>query len=249
MKQLFTYLILAISFNFLACGSSPKYDNLTILNPRKTYTYRAILLTPSGETLSDDRIMLRPAGRPWSGQPDRQTEVLCEMNYSEEDVRKLSPLSKTSVGREWTRCDMTGGIENRKEFWMHPVRENQYFKTEVAPFPQVKFPISKEKTWESTVTIYSGWGIFNGSKTESQYRQIGQALRDYPFQKALSFWKYQAVGANTRVGTSELAYCFHPEYGFTEMSYTFYDGEKLLLTLEGVEQNKPAPVDAQPSGE
>ncbi|UOG74005.1 hypothetical protein MTX78_18005 [Hymenobacter tibetensis] len=224
----------------LPVSTSP--DSLTIFNPNRTYHYRALFISPTGDTLSQERITLRPSGQPWAGQPKRQTAFQIEYHYTPHDSLTFLALPNPKTTRSdkplpywWSRSQHTGAIENRHEIWMHPIRGNQYEYTEVAPFPQVK-PDSLRVggRWrEKPLYILMGWGAFKGKVTPN-YQAEKQETRQYGALHLPGCWLIHAVGLHNKLGESFLDFYFHPSYGFTEMHYRLYDGTRISFVLEQV---------------
>lgn len=72
----------------------------------------------------------------------------------------------------------TGVIENERQLWMHPFRSNQYNFTEVAPFPEVKFPVEVGREWSSSLGIGAGWGDWDNTIVSNYYKVVGKECTD-----------------------------------------------------------------------
>ncbi|TGD80852.1 hypothetical protein [Hymenobacter wooponensis] len=132
----------------------------------------------------------------------------------------------------WSRTETTGAKENKQEVWMHPIRGNQYTYTEIAPYPQVLLDsLQFGGTWQHTMSILMGWGAFKG-KSINRYRVDKQEPRQYGNLVLPACWLIRAVAQHSKLGRSYLDFYFHPDYGFTEMNYRFYDGAKISFVLE-----------------
>ncbi|UOR05600.1 hypothetical protein MUN82_00525 [Hymenobacter aerilatus] len=229
-----------LSLASLLPARQPLPDSLVIFNANRTYHYHAVFVSPTGDTLSQERITFQPLGQPWVGQPKRQTGFQVRYTYTTQDSLTFlaypNPKTKRLDKPEkywWHNQETTGAIENRQEIWMHPIRGNQYAYTEVAPFPQVK-PASLQAGggWqENPLYIMMGWGAFKGKVTPT-YQVDRQATRQYGSLTLPDCWLIHAVGEHSKLGKSYLDFYFHPQYGFTEMHYRFYDGTRISFVLE-----------------
>ncbi|SDX90362.1 hypothetical protein [Hymenobacter psychrophilus] len=220
-------------------GSGPT-DSLIIFNANRTYHYRAVFISPTGDTLSRERVTLQPSGEPWIAQKKVQTAFRVIFNNSPQDSATFSVrLNPESKGPDkpkrynWIKSYTTGAKEDKQEVWIHPIRDNQYNYTEVAPFPEVK---------QDSLVAGLGWGgkmvflfqgAFNGKAT-NRYQVEKQETRQYGALSLPGCWLIKAVGEHSKLGKSYLDFYFHPQYGFTEMHYRFYDGTKIDFVLEQV---------------
>jgi hypothetical protein len=120
--------------------------------------------------------------------------------------------------------------------WMHPIRVNQYKFTEVAPFPEVFFPLQKGKKWDGGETsIFEGWDEWSGQTVKSKYKISGKATYLLKKGSEISCWVIKSV-AKCSSGKSKLLALFNEEYGFVKMEYQNYENEKLVFELIDVEE-------------
>lgn len=214
--------------------SSSNSDNdkrYSILNPGKKYYYKAIQKDRKGNLLSQGEIGMIATGKIGKYQNDDPTYYMWEMNYTKTDSINLYEKAFTESTREWVQYDTTAASVNEKRFYIHPIRENQYFKLEVAPHPQVKFPIDSFHVFESKVMIFKTFGIFDNSQTNSLFEYQGTEKRSLPIGD-LQCHKYTATALNSKVGTSLLEFYYNEDYGFVEKYYTTYDGEEISFKLD-----------------
>lgn len=231
-------LPLFLSLTSLLPGTQPLPDSLVIFNANRTYHYHAIFVSPAGDTLSQERITLQPSGEPWAFQKKTQTAFQILYHYTPQDSvtfsTRLHPKSKSlnKLKRySWSTTSTTGAIENKQEIWMHPIRDNQYEHTEAAPFPDVRFDsLAAGGNWRSGM-IFALQGAFNG-KSVNQYQVDKQETRQYGSLTLPDCWLIHAASDHSKLGKSYLDYYFHPQYGFTEMHYRFYDGTRISFVLE-----------------
>jgi len=214
------------------------HKNLKIFNKRLNYKYRAIRINANSDTLANTTITVVPDGTGWGDEAATlQTQAIFIYAYSKQDsLDHISELKKTVLPKFWVKSDTTGITENEQVFEIHPFRNNEFFKTEVAPFPSVIFPISDEnmKKVNDRTIILRGWGSYSPSETVSTYDYLGVTLRKYKFNKSLNCHKFIAEGVNNKHGLSTIEYFFHKDFGFTEMIYKTYDGDTILFEMEEV---------------
>lgn len=225
----------------LPTGAGPT-DSLLIFNANRTYHYRAAFISPTGDTLSKERVTIQPSGKPWAGQPKLQTGFQVRYAYTAQDSLAFSTRPNPKTKRPdkpekywWNRQETTGAIEDQQGIWMHPIRGNQYGYTEIAPFPQVRTAfLEAGGSWQpNPLYILMGWGAFKGTLT-STYQVRKQETRQYGSVVMPGCWLIHAVGEHSKLGKSYLDFYFHPQYGFTEMHYRFYDGTRIDFVLEQV---------------
>jgi len=128
--------------------------------------------------------------------------------------------------------EVTGVIEDEKSVWMHPFRSNQYNFTEVAPFPEVRFPLQVGATWSSKLTVYEGWGKWENSTIEDSHRIMGKENITVPFGE-LETWQVSSE-ASAPFGTSTQKVWFHEELGFVKIVIHNYQGQTLEIALAQV---------------
>ncbi|NJY61974.1 hypothetical protein HC174_04275 [Salinimicrobium sp. CDJ15-81-2] len=129
----------------------------------------------------------------------------------------------------------TGVIENEKNIWMHPPR-NQYFRIlELNPFPFIKAPYEVGSQWQWELEIGSFWGderwkTWEGSITNKyEYAITGKRTENTIFG-ALKVYEISST-ANSSIGETGLTALFNEEYGFIELDYRNIDGSRTVLEL------------------
>ena len=217
------------------------HKNLTIFKHNRKVTYSAIRVNAEKDTLANTFIHLVPDGTGW-GNPaaSSQSQVLIQYEFSEKDYEDhIQELRDVVTEEFWIKTDTTGIIENKEEVWMHPIRNNEFFKTEIAPFPLVKYPITHEKMLDAggKIAIMRNWGTYSPTITEQQYFYAGKENKSYSFtDDELECHRFQAYGHNSKHGISYLEYFFHEKYGFTEMNYLTYDNDKINFVIVEVSE-------------
>lgn len=235
-------LTIVYLLSLLSILQTPAADSLVIFNPNRTYSYQAIFVSPSGDTLTREQITLQPNGQPWK-YDKTQTAFEIKYNNTPEDsltflsyVNPQSKKKKKPQSYVWIDAETTGAIEDGQQVWMHPIRSNQYNYTEIAPFPKVMLDSLKAGgEWNNALLIMMGWGAFKG-KVDNHYQAVRQETRKYGSLTLESCWLIRSVGKHSKLGNSYLDFYFHPKYGFVEMNYRFYDGAKISYVLKEVRE-------------
>jgi hypothetical protein len=217
------------------------YHGTKLLKIRKifrkgiSYHYSAIYKDKNGEIITDSEVRLIPLAERWEAQPEFQDLVKIEFDPDDQDFEKTitNPVNKTYPHDErWTDETWEGVIENERQVWMHPIRTNQYIFTEVAPFPEIVFPLEKGKTWTGGIGGLGGWGDWDGMDISSTYEVVGQKTVRLNFGK-LKVWHIEAKSIFD-LGESVLNFFFHEDYGFVKMDYTNYVGQRLVFELDKI---------------
>jgi hypothetical protein len=244
MKYKRTIMFILLIYCCQCFAKESKSDSLIVFKNNKIYKYEAIFTDKNGLIVSKEIITLLPLGEPWLYQKS-QTSFKLEYSYTSEDsitfLSYLNPKTKKPskpVTYIWTKSIISGAVENDSTLWMHPFRENQYNYTEIAPFPRVdKTRLNLNREWLTGLNIMLGWGNFKG-KLLNTYKVVGKENRKYGDLNLDDCWLIKAVGEHDKLGKSYLDFYYHPEYGFVEMNYTFYDGVKISFVLKSVIEKK-----------
>jgi len=198
----------------------------------KSYVYQTLYTDSNGVTLSEELVTLHCTGESWAAQPDVQTALLHQFEYDDKTAASWQPHPlNPSMEQEWVSETTTGGFESPELLWMHPIRNNQYICTEVAPFPEVQFPLAEGNTWTNNLAILNGWGIWNNSIGDFSYTVNDRQTRAYSFGILENVWRIDA-SAVYPFGTSFLSTYYHETYGFVELNYTNYANERLSFVLQ-----------------
>lgn len=220
------------SFEDIPCIESPNISNNNqrhIYKPCRTFIYKARYWDHEYNLLSDELIQVDVPGRAWEHQPDRQDEIVIQYQYNAEDIGRLQSYRLNPDLSYWTEKTTTGIIEDEDQFWIHPFRSNQYDFTEVAPFPEVTFPLSIGKIWGGSLSIGEGWGVWSNSSVNHRYEIIAHEEVEIPFA-VLKAWEISSI-ATAPYGTSFHNFWFNEEYGFVKMTVNNYAGQVLQFQL------------------
>jgi len=216
------------------------HQNLKIFSVNSKFTYSAFRINIDKDTLASTKIIATSNGTGW-GHPaaSQQSEVVYTYLYTEQDsIQNIDELEKVVKREFWIKQDTTGIIENEAQFWIHPMRNNQFYKTELAPFPTVIFPIGHKSisTANSKIVILSNWGTYSPSITDQRYFYEGIVEKEYSCTERIKCHRFSSYGHNSKFGISYLEYFFNEKYGFTEMNYLTYDGD--IIKFELVDMKK-----------
>ncbi len=214
----------------------PKYR--LIYPVGRTYTYEATYIGVEGDTLSQEKVEWMATGKRTEFSPNRQDILIYKYHYSSEDsarfVQNPTVDKQRDYSLDWQKEKEEGIIENVKNVWLHPMRHNQYSFTQLAPYPHLRYPLQIGNTWSTTLHDY-------GTGTVQKNHEITDSLtKSYPNIGTLKCWELNAT-ATFKSDTSTLRYFFNEQYGFTELHYVNYIGERLSVVLKGVkDETKPA---------
>lgn len=135
----------------------------------------------------------------------------------------------------------SGVIENEKNIWMHPPRD-QYFRIlELNPFPFIKAPYEVGNTWQWELGIGGFWGderwkTWEGSINNEYRYEITDKKAITTIFGDLEVYEITAT-AQSELGETGLTALFDEQYGFIELDYENIDGSRTLLEL--VEYSTP----------
>jgi hypothetical protein len=229
IKKISTLTLFLLTQFAFGQTNSVQTHNPNYWSSDRIYTYKGLYQDSLGQTITSEKIILHPTGRTWESDP-RQTLMDFTLVSISADWNKLPKVPLNGKTRNWfTSTYQEGVLQTPNKIWMHPIRQNQYILTEVAPFPQIIFPIKPDTSWKDTLYIYAAMGTFEGT-VESTYTIKSEELRTYEFGNLMCY-KIIATGFHDKLGINSAVYYFSLEYGFTEMNYVFYNKQKLEFKL------------------
>lgn len=208
-----------------------------IYTPKKVYHFRAVYLSPQKDTLSDRRVRLVPTGYRWPGATTRQVEIQYEYEVDSTDLQRFDPHPLNPTYHNWRSRVRVAATENEEEIWIRPMRHNQYIFTQVAPFPEVRLPLEKGKSWQSSLRIRN-YGLWSGHEGTLSYMVTGKKKWMLPSGEKINCWKIESM-SEFEFGNSRHTYYFDRELGFVRMEYENYAGESLLIELVEIEARPP----------
>lgn len=208
-----------------------------VFKPCRHMIYRAIWKSKSGQVITDSRIKMMATGLRWDVQPEKQDEIMIQVEFSERDKEqtKKHQLNKGILDRRWMEQGIEGVIENVEEIWMHPFRFNQFNFTEVAPFPEIKFPLNIGKTWTGQLRIMEGWGDWTNSSGNFEYEVVANETITTKFGSIENCWHIKSK-SKYPFGNSTLEYWFNESLGFVKKEYKNYGDQTLSIELEEIKE-------------
>lgn len=236
MIRQINFLLLFVFFSTVIYAQ----DKPKIWQANREFHYQALYIDTNGDTISNETIVMVPSGKPNPLQKNKQSLAEYHFQYSATDSAKLAghPIHANDFTKKyntiiWRRQMQEGIIENEDEMWMHPFRTNQYVLTEIAPFPAVRFPLTEGLSWKSLFFIAKGWGTFRGRATQ-KYTIKGKTTRQVGIGELAGCQLIEAVSKHKKLGESHAWFYFHPDYGFVEMVYQFYNGQQIIFSLQEI---------------
>jgi len=212
------------------------HKNLRIFKKGRNIVYSAVRININGDTLANTTVTMIPDGTGWGNEAAlSQSQVIYVYESTSKDSLEHIQEVDSVVGKRFWNCiDTTGIIENSKEVWIHPFRNNEFYKTEIAAFPTVVLPLS-DTTLQSmnggSTHIMGNWGLYNNTETKQSFEYINKELKFYSDIGEIECHKIIGIGDNSRYGKSMLEFYFNEDYGFTEMNYLTYDGDSILFKI------------------
>lgn len=209
----------------------------TVFKPCRELIYRAKFKSEKNELISSSRIKMMATGKRWEFQPEKQDEIIVQYEFTNGDFNKNKKiqLNKGFLDKDWMKEGVEGVIENVEEVWMHPFRFNQFNFTEVAPFPEVKFPLEIGKAWTGNLQIQEGWGDWENSNGYFEYKITGKESINTNFGVIENCWKVESK-STYEFGQSKFDYWFSEELGFVKMNYVNYGNQTLEIELEEIKE-------------
>ena len=137
-----------------------------------------------------------------------QTKINWVLAYSNTDGSSTEAKSTTGI------------VQTKERLWLHPPRSGPLKKLEGFPFPEINFPLEEGKTWESSISVVSGFEELNGKVVKSRYtvKSIGD------------LWEISAKSEIEGYNKNHTAiFIFDMNSGFKSM--TFFIDNKLFIEI------------------
>lgn len=219
----------------LPCHINSYYSEARIYKPCLEFVFRSKYWIKH-ELISDEMMSVFITGKSWQYDSfQAEALLLYKADYSESSIKKIRPfgINPEINDRQWVNQSATGIIDNEKRIFLHPFRDNQFYFTEIAPFPEVFYPLDVGKTWSGALNIGSGWGIWDNQRLETSYQIVEKESLKINGQEYSNCWKISS-SATSDLGISYLTTWFHEEFGFVKFNYVTYAGQILQLELDRV---------------
>ncbi|MBL4654803.1 MAG: hypothetical protein JKY33_03160 [Bacteroidia bacterium] len=202
------------------------FQDLNIYRPGTEFIFDAYLRNSKGDTLTYEEIIIHPTGKVWGSDP--QAELLYLFTFTKEDSVKYAQKRRNQYSDNWIRIRSEGFVEwNNMFIWMHPIRVNQYYLTQLSPYPEMQLPPEIGKEWDNILT-----GQDSGMKLVNKYKVSGFETRKYSFGYLFSCWKINAVATLPNGHENKVEFYFNEKYGFTEYHYLSHEGERIDFILK-----------------
>lgn len=210
----------------------------TVFKPCRSLIYKASFYSDKDELITESSIKMMASGKRWDYAADVQDEIIIQYEHNNLDYNKNKEyqLNKGLTERQWTFQTTEGIIENENQVWMHPFRYNQFNFTEVAPFPMVRFPLKKDKTWNKSLNIQNGWGDWEHTNGNMSYEVTKKEAITTPYGKINDCWLIKSR-SKFPFGSSHFEYWFHEDLGFVKMEYLNYGNQRLIIELSEIHNN------------
>lgn len=225
---------------------TPQLDSLLriekrrdIFKPCRALIYDVEFTTETGELISKEEVSVTASGNRWVHHPTLQDEIVIEYKYSDASVAHINKyqLNKTAISTNWIKSEITGIIENVEKIWMHPFRSNQYFFTQVAPFPQIELPPTIGKVWtDYNISLSENFGDWSNMKVSTSFEVLALETTDTQYKTITNCWKIRGI-SEFPLGKSELVYWFNDTLGFVKLEYKNYGNQMLNIELKNVIDN------------
>jgi hypothetical protein len=118
----------------------------------------------------------------------------------------------------------TGIVQTEEKLWLHPPRIGPLKKLEGFPFPEINFPLEEGKTWESSISVVSGFDELNGKVVKSRYA----------VKSTRGLWEISAESEIEGYNKKHTAiFIFDTNSGFKSM--TFFIDNELFVELKEID--------------
>ena len=240
-------LILIVVLFCFGCTASQDY---TYFNKNNEYHYLAVYIDKNGDTITHEKMILKPLGRPWLPQPWLQTAIKYNYNtdtigfknYVDPDIWWHEKNQKYYFKKGKVRVsekEITGAFSKRGAFYMHPPRINQYRMLFYSAHPMVPFAALNDSASHLVqkhlnVIGMGGRYIQHYTITPFQDTVINNTLVKVWSVCAISGGDFNEYHESLKIYDSTLDAVFTKEYGFVKLHYTFENGIKIQFDLEKV---------------
>ena len=255
LPKLLTLLNCLFVISFLTINSlfaQEKYESderVACFNGDQEYHFRALNIDSQGDTITDEKMILRPSGRPWFFQMRFQvavkyiyhTDTSDYKNYvdpdkwwKEKNQKHYNKKGEFRISEDET----TGAISKRGIICIHPPRNNQYRILSFTPHPFVYTKAMTDSIGKFSRTLQY---LNMGGKMRQDYtvKPIGDSAVN---NSSIKVWNIFATSGgdfnefheSQDFYDSTLEAVVTKEYGFIKMHYTFKNNIEIQFDLEEV---------------
>lgn len=165
-----------------------------------------------------------------------------DLNNKTEDLIAQTFIKYTYKNAEGEPIEnrWTGVVENKKNIWLHPPREQGFKVLEMTPFPYVKKPLKLGSSWNDKLEIGAGWGDsrwceWDGIITNKSVYEVTDKVSLNTVYGSLKCWVIEAVG-KSELGTTKLVAYFNEKIGFVKLVYTTINKNRLIFNLKSIQK-------------
>lgn len=207
------------------------------------YTYQSLYIDSTGDTLINGLLVIRTLGRTWLGQPGLQKAIRYHYITDQKEYNEYCETAPDFINeKKFARkrnlkqdeYTLTGGIQTKEEFYMHPPRNNQCEILFYSAHPRVELSCLTDSsdfyTRRLIIPMTAHFNLiytarFNGSKTLFGYKNMKTWEIICP-TRMINEGKFKIKERHSLfTGT----FCY--ELGFTKMHYEYENGIKILFDL------------------
>jgi len=221
MKYLSITTVSLLIATTMICCSSVDTDNI-IYKINRVFKYRVVVIDGKTHDTTYHKINLKVKEREFPQVFFEQTAV--EWHYIDEKQGNSHLIERTGV------------CENKTNVYLHPPRMSYMSFTQIAPHPDVTFPLRVGNTSEGELKIVKGWDSLDG-KTIKNYCTV-KALKDEKIQNNVYKDCYLIEGENTNyvdeLGVYHVKFWFNKDFGFVKLEYHKPDSTIVAMELMNV---------------
>jgi hypothetical protein len=243
------FIIFFLTINSLFAQENYESDErVACFNGDQEYLFRALYIDTEGDTITNEKMILRPLGRPWFFQMRYQVAVKyiyhtdtagyknyvdIEEYFHNRNQKYLEKKKELLISEDET----TGASAKNGTLYMHPPRTNQYRILQYAAHPLVYTKGMTDSIFKYSRTLHF---IGMGGKLMQEYtvKPIGDTTLNNSKVKAWNILATSGGDFNEYHESlnldSTLEAIVTKEYGFIKMHYTFKNNIKIQFDLEEV---------------
>ena len=214
----------------LILGSMTIYGQERILSKNRTYVYLAIYRDSINNILLQDTIRFLTTKKIKKYLFSANQTIV----YWKYTNLITDSLLKTKIHNfTWGKIEKSGAIEDEIGYWIHPPRYNQYWITEIAPFPSVNLPCEKNKKYQSILGIGKDCQEWSNLIIKWNYEIVDKVTMKIGLNN-YECWVIRSE-SESNLGKSFLVTIFNEKIGFVEFHYNFYNKTKIDIELVRIE--------------
>ena len=247
----FTFSIVFFLITISAYAQETKY-----FETKRDYIYTAVYIDSIGDTITNEKLIIRIPDKRWIAQPRVQKSVIYIYDTDTIDYKKFvnsdtyqhernQRLYQKNGEFPLSKKETTGGLESKRYsyIYMHPPRRNQYYMLFHAPHPYF-FYSALEK--ESDTALITNQQFYGAGYMHQEYiyqnlgknEVLGDSMNTYQINVSSDLvTKKEYFLKEIDLYSSTLDALFCMEYGFIKMHYEFKNGVRIEFDLVKVVEN------------